>query len=323
MSHMIPFHIGYGTGRSSVWVQVSDNCIVSAADFQLTSTLYTFYLFLIAAIHIGGRCLGFSQLDTPELWRTMWNPKTPRQVGKHLSLCLQYPSSCPWAQKVPRLRSTPSRQHCQPTWHCTLPMAPIRTMIVTRFNHWLCLILMRPAELAQEKYSEKYIEGWVYLVCMNMISSDKSWWCSYCYYHLCYSVGCLNMILPWLRGQDMKSQLQPLESSGSGRLPLNVPWWSGGGVGCWKFTFDIIWCLLIVNMLTICLSLIIIAWYGDPQYLAVLGYLYWSYMCRVGWRKVENTPSVATFWDLCLKGCLQLICWSFGPLVQLFGNGDS
>lgn len=32
---------------------------------------------------------------------------------------------------------------------------------------------MRPAELAQEKYSEKYIEAWVYLVCMNMISSDK------------------------------------------------------------------------------------------------------------------------------------------------------
>ena len=120
------------------------------------------------------------------------------------------------------------------------------------------------------------------------------------------------MILPWLRGQDMKSQLQPLESSGSGRLPLNVPWWSRGGVGCWKFAFDIIRCLLTVNMLTICLSLIIIAWYGDLQYLAVLGYLYWSYMCRVGGRKVENPPSVATYWDLCFKGCLQLICWSFG-----------
>lgn len=139
--------------------------------------------------------------------------------------------------------------------------------------------------------------------------------------NLCYSVGCLNMILPWLRGQDMKSQLQPLESSGSGRLPLNVPWWSRGGVGCWKFAFDIIRCFLIVNMLTICWSLIIIASYGDPQYLAVLGYLYWSYMCRVGWRKVENPPLVATFWDLCFERLFAvdlLILWS-----NFFGNGDS
>lgn len=94
MSHMIPFHIGYGTGRSSVWVEVSDNCIVSAADFQLTSTLYTFYLFLIAAIHIGGRCLGWTAWQTKVVADHV--KSQDRLESRYLSLCLQYPSSCPW-----------------------------------------------------------------------------------------------------------------------------------------------------------------------------------------------------------------------------------
>ena len=136
MSHMIPFHIGYGTGRSSVCVEVSDNCIVSAADFQLTSTLYILIYFSLRPSTLVADA-SVEQLDKPKLWRTMWNPKTGWKVPQFCAFksfirCLM---SLMFSSKVPRLRSTPSRQHCQPTWHCTLPMAPIRTMIVTRFNH--------------------------------------------------------------------------------------------------------------------------------------------------------------------------------------------